>query len=60
MYQVHGRHQCPRRVSGDESAFTQSGMDSLQQGPCLLFLPSLEAETANEEQYEGNTATTLT
>ena len=32
----------------------------IEQGPCLLFLPSFEAEAANEEKYEGNTATMLT
>ena len=34
--------------------FFQSLIDSLQQGSCLLFLPPPEAETANEEKYEGN------
>ena len=28
------------------------------QGPCLIFLPPLETETANEEKYEGTAAAT--
>ena len=51
--QVHGRHQCPRRVPGDYHQQFPSN-HKLQQGPRILFLPPLEAETANEEKYEGN------
>ena len=49
---------CPRwptSVSLNLDIISPLLLKILQQGPCLIFLPNFETETANEETYEGNT-----
>ena len=53
---------CPRwptSVSLNLDIFSPLLLKILQQGPCFIFLPPFETETANEETYEGNTETKL-